>query len=162
MRKTLLIFALGIAAACCCGSVVIEGDGRLLIGGTVPVEPVLFGEGYRFSSAYRGMLRAAPAPGMRSGESAGEWKLPDGRIGQVALHWSMDGDGNWKLDYRVDFPEPVPAAELSLRFTLPAGFGGRVLDFDSRKVKLPLKDGRATLAELRGVKRFRIPFDGTF
>lgn len=160
MRKTLLIFALGIAAACCYGSIVIEGDGRLLIGGTVPVEPVLFGEGYRFSSAYRGMLRAAPAPGMRSGESAGEWKLPDGRIGQVALHWSMDGDGNWKLDYRVDFPEPVPAAELSLRFTLPAGFGGRVLDFDSRKVKLPLKDGRATLAELRGVKRFRIPFDG--
>ncbi len=159
MGKILTVLLLCSAMFRCPGGIVIEGDGRVLTAGTVSMGPLLFGEGYCYSSAYRGALRAAPDPGERSGGISGEWKLPGGETGRVTLNWSPAGDNGKTFDYRIDFPEPVPAQELSLLFTLPVDFGGRTLDFGKRRVELPVKAGKATLAELRGAEKFFIPLD---
>ncbi len=158
--KKVLVGVLLLGICRCYGGISIEGDGRVSFGGGVTATPMLFGENYSYPAEYRGALRAAPAPGARSGVISGEWKLHTGKCGLVTLLWHDAGNGAKDLEYRVNFSEPIPIAELALSFTLPLEFGGREVRFDSEKLVLPLTSPKEpTLAVINNSRTLTLALD---
>ena len=158
--KKVLVGVLLLGICRCYGGISIEGDGRVSFGGGVTATPMLFGENYSYPAEYRGALRAAPAPGARSGVISGEWKLHTGKCGLVTLLWHDAGNGAKELEYRVNFSEPIPIAELALSFTLPLEFGSREVRIDSEKLVLPLTSPKEpTLAVINNSRTLTLALD---
>ena len=155
-----MFFTLFFGMCCSHAGISIEGDGRLSFGGGVQASPMLFGENYSYPAEYRGALRAAPAPGLRSGAVTGEWELPGGTAGKVQLKWRDVNKRSKELEYQVTFPKAIPIAELALNFTLPLEFGGRKVRFDSGELELPATPAEnPTLGVMAAVRRLTLPLD---